>query len=432
MMFGLIVVGTGAVDLLADEPPPADLAAAVQRLVAELDSPRRNQRADAETRLRELGPRILPLLPAPADVRSPSVRSALQKLRGQLEDELAESALKPVTATIQGPASVDQFAAELAQQTGNPGPLSASRHATTVAGLSNTSYWLAIRKLEEQGVATIPLIERPTAASLLGEDVIPRTDCAVGVFRVAVVSADRRPLVGKARQDRLRLRLWLQVEPRLRALFVRFRPAAFTATDALGQRLPSLLSSDALIELLGSDGQQTFPVTLDLVVSSDWGSTSVHLSGQFEVELAAQRVPFEFKLGDLQQSRHKRAAGVDLEVARLEAADRQVLLRVRTAYDRGGTAFESHRTWLYHNAAWLTTDGRQHIKPQLPLDVRQSQDGAIQIHYRFEIDGPDQDQLRFVYEAPTLIAKRTVAFSIPELTIPQPNAPVRKRQGADP
>ena len=81
-------------------------------------------------------------------------------------------------------------------------------------------------------------------------------------------------------------------------------------------------------------------------------------------------------------------------------AGQSARLRVTVSYDTGGPAFESHRTWVYHNAAWIEAD-----KERLPLtdfDALLQTDGSVQLEYRFS-GLPRNKKLRFVYEAPTLL-----------------------------
>ena len=71
----------------ADAAPPD--AAAVERLVEQLDAGTLVERRSAELKLLKLGPDVLPLLPAPELLPNASVREAVRRIRIRLERDQA-------------------------------------------------------------------------------------------------------------------------------------------------------------------------------------------------------------------------------------------------------------------------------------------------------------------------------------------------------
>ena len=68
----------------------------VRQLLVELSAATREQRSLAEKRLLELGPRVLPLLPAPELLPSASVREAVRRvLHGQHPEPEYASGIRP-------------------------------------------------------------------------------------------------------------------------------------------------------------------------------------------------------------------------------------------------------------------------------------------------------------------------------------------------
>ena len=75
---------------------------------------------------------------------------------------------------------------------------------------------------------------------------------------------------------------------------------------------------------------------------------------------------------------------------------------VAVSYDTGGPAFESHRTWMFHNAVYLETEAGRRID-FTEYDTNQQADGAVAVGYRWDKLAAPATQYKFVYEAPTLI-----------------------------
>ena len=75
---------------------------------------------------------------------------------------------------------------------------------------------------------------------------------------------------------------------------------------------------------------------------------------------------------------------------------------VAVSYDVGGPAFESHRTWMFHNAVYLETETGQRID-FTEYDTAQQGNGGVAVSYRWENLVAPATRYKFVYEAPTLI-----------------------------
>ncbi|MGH7202381.1 MAG: hypothetical protein ACREJB_17380, partial [Planctomycetaceae bacterium] len=95
-------------------------------------------------------------------------------------------------------------------------------------------------------------------------------------------------------------------------------------------------------------------------------------------------------------------------------------VRLAVSYDAGGPAFESHRTWIYHNEAYLEDAGGESVPPAGPLRTSLEGDGAVAVEYEFRPLPSPLDQYRLVYVAPTLIVETPIAFRLSA----KPQAPV--------
>ncbi|RMG40609.1 MAG: hypothetical protein D6725_03075 [Planctomycetota bacterium] len=86
-------------------------------------------------------------------------------------------------------------------------------------------------------------------------------------------------------------------------------------------------------------------------------------------------------------------------------------------YGTGGPAFESHRTWLYHNRVYIQRDGNgaSIIRPLPDFLTALSGDGFLEIEYVFAMPTPPTSRDTLVYYAPTLLTHVSVPV---RLTIP--------------
>ena len=146
-------------------------------------------------------------------------------------------------------------------------------------------------------------------------------------------------------------------------------------------------------------------VDTDFEVPPGTEPAGVEFRGSLGIEMAAG--PQAIVFGDLRAAgREKRRAGsvtVTLRSAEFPPAGARpgtVRIEIGMAYDHGGPAFESYRTWMYHNEAVLETAGGRRIAPQPLISTRQQGDGSVAVEYNFaNIAGMPRDY-RFVYVRP--------------------------------
>ena len=103
----------------------------------------------------------------------------------------------------------------------------------------------------------------------------------------------------------------------------------------------------------------------------------------------------------------------------MESADSSGLnaeIGLSVSYDTGGPAFESHRTWIFHNAAYLETKGG--VKTSFTnFETTQQSDGAVGVTYFWSKLAEPREQYRFVYEAPTLIINVPVEIDLSKIPV---------------
>ena len=119
-------------------------------------------------------------------------------------------------------------------------------------------------------------------------------------------------------------------------------------------------------------------------------------------------------LASLRRETHKYgSATVTLQNVEMPSAGEKpgnARIELTLVYDRGGPAFESYRTWMYRNEAYLEAKNGRRLNPRPLVSTRRQGDGSVSVEYNFaDIQGSPRDY-RFVYVAPTLITPLPVEF----------------------
>lgn len=386
----------------------------VRRLVEDLDADTRAVRTQAERSLRDLGPKVLPYLPS-AELVGPGAKESLAKIRFELERRLARESLQGALVTIDGGRTVSDWLDHIANATTNRIDRSRIPAATlaqniSFAGKSERTFWDAMAALEE--AARLRTSGRSTRGELILEP-DAGVSSVLGAFRS---QAFQSRLVGAtlrdglvAGEDLLRLTLELEAEPRLRCLFLKYSASELTAGDL------KPLSPDGKYEVLLADGLRPARLQADFRRPSSESSTTLDVAGRFQVTVAAGSEAIRFTgLQPLTRPKPvpitRRRGGVTVSVQKVQAnADEQELqVEVRVSYDSGGPAFESHRSWLLHNRAYLELPGGRTVELNGGLDPVDQSNGAISAVYTFRHFTGPVNETAFVYVAPTLIVETAV------------------------
>src|SRR5579871_939577 len=221
----------------------------VRTLLEKLSAPTRAERDEAEKRLVERGPKVLPLLPPPELLPSPSVREAVRRIRFELERTAARESVLPSKVTLSGTESTAAALREVSRQSGNRldgrllgdarlrRPVGAAAKAVSfwplLDDLAARHHWRYEYDSSGRGFKLVPL----ETGSQLPEPAVAYS----GAFRVQALPAERIPRgagrVGAKKEDEpsgpafdlLRVALEIMPEPRLRPLFLQIAMSEMTA-----------------------------------------------------------------------------------------------------------------------------------------------------------------------------------------------------------
>ena len=408
-------------------PIAPELRKKVNRLLADLDAESRGVRTAARASLLEMGPAILPLLPDDRTLSNADTRETVGQIRMRLERQRALDTLTASHVTMHGRFPLREVLSRITQQTGNRFDCAAIDPAHLDQELTindeSRSFWSTCDELiQRAGLAYAPvhkpgsLALLPVAKTHLERDLAVRES---GPFRVVILSVEFRPALGESR-NRLRINWSLMAEPRLRPLFASI--AANRLVAGSGDIIFDPATPTAKWELSMGEGSQSLRLTADFEIPAGAQPASVEFNGSLGVEMAAG--PHAFVFDDLTSAgRERRRAGsvtVGLRGGEFSPPGENraaARIEISLVYDQGGPAFESYRTWMYHNEATFEMKNGKRLAPRPIVSTQQQGDGSVAVEYNFaDVEGMPRDY-RFVYVAPTLITRVPVDFRFPKIPL---------------
>ena len=425
-------------DVPAGEGGPQKLDERVAELVADLDADMRDVRVAAQRELLRLGPAVLPHLPAPELLPNSAVRETVRRIRLAIEEQHARESVAPSRVTLDGELPLGAVLRRVTEQTGNAIDVSGLAperlEAVVPTGFRETPFWEVIEALSERGEFRWDIDGQAGGIQVLARGDEPATQpLAVdksGAFRVAVMSAGLRPVAGRPDERILRLEVRFTAEPRLRPLFFAFAGRDLQASTE-DRRLPPF-TPEASKEIPFGESGKDLRVSWDFRVPGDAGIQTVGLAAEATVLTAAGSEPIVFEDVVTSAGAARRRGGVTVtleEVAfrqqrnnmRKDAGGRTARVRVAVSYDTGGPAFESHRTWIYHNQAWLEGPSGQRVGFD-GFTTEMARDGAVAVTYEFDQLQARPHDFKFVYVAPTLLINVPVEVKLAGISVSPPDS----------
>ncbi|MEO1999070.1 MAG: hypothetical protein ABGZ17_27805, partial [Planctomycetaceae bacterium] len=412
-------------------PQPLDqsIRVKVSQLIESLDADQRAERIRAERELRSLGPGVLSVLPDPRVLTSESARVILRQLRIELERQRARASVQASSVSLSGPYTVAQALTAVTAQTGNQidvtglNPAQLQQRMRFPEPGTPETFWPFLDELSGRfGWKCVAGESGRQAVRLIESSGSPGRIAYSGPVRVVLVRSVLQPVFGAPGSDKLRCKMELYVEPRLRPLFLRITGQSITAQSQAGVNFRPLSLSGASLELpLGHDRRRV-PFHVDFIKPQAESSPRFSLRGDVSLQLAAAESQFRFAGLRNANNVARRRNGVTVVLRRAtfkSLPDQSVTARVTitVVYDAGGPPFESHRTWIFHNAAHLVSAVGRRLTTQDGFQIERQSDGGVQITFIFRGLEPPATDCRFVYVAPTLITKIPVRFRFADVPL---------------
>lgn len=409
----ILVIVTGSAYAEDQTSPKGDVRQTVEMLLKKLDSPMLSERVQAERSLLDLGPESLTFLPPPELTPSDSVREAVKRIRVQLERRAARDSALASLVRLSGEMTLAAVLKEVTAQTRNRVELAADAQELANQKISvdydNRPFWECLDDICQR-MKLVSTFDAQRNALLLGlrsskspvELVVQRS----GPYRMAIHAADVRPIVGNETARLLRISGKVSLEPRLRPLFLHFAAGDLSAVTTDGQKLQPWNPAARYEHPVGDAGREV-PLQLDYLIPMGESQSAVNLRGRLSVQLAAgtERVVFDRTSQSAGTARRRGGVTVRLREVAFEppqGEEIQAQIKVTVSYDAGGPAFESHRTWMFHNVVYMENEAHRRFE-FTDYDTLLQVNGAVGVDYRWEHLPSPATQYQFVYEAPTLI-----------------------------
>lgn len=398
-------------------PPKSQLQAQVRSLLLELDADQRARRQKAERELLDLGQGILSLLPPPELLPNHAVRTTVARIRVNLERRQAQESVQPTHIKTSKPMTLSAWLRQMEAQTTNQidaTAVPASIAESQINQTPETSFWHAFEAVLPEKHLRFQFAPDSSSLKIVPET-MPGADAAWkvaidGPFRVAVDSVKARKVTGNAQQQRVRTELSVAPEPRLRALFLKLAAKDFQATGPAGRVFPAA-DAAAQFDLPLGEGGRFVRWNLDFAANGALSEAEIFplkIEGKAMMQIAAASEHIRFT--DLVDGAGtaRRRGGVTVVVQKIQAKPQPdetqtVSIKVLVAYDTGGPAFESHRTWIFHNEVYLDRQEGAPLPPNGGFETDLQTNGSVGVTYHFQGLKGSLADYEFVYVAPTLI-----------------------------
>jgi hypothetical protein len=416
----------------ADE---TEFAQQVDGLVRQLNDNSAARRQAAEAELLQLAgttaattDRLLAALPEESDQMPLAVRERLARIRRQVQDRAAKSAVTATTVTLaakQMPLP-DVFAA-IERQTGNRfkdtrgdfGNAEATNQPAVTLSLENESYWPAVDQVLDQVGLGVYSYAGDDALAVVSRDegAAPRYGQAVysGPFRMEIMEVQAQRDMRLRGRNSLRIKLEVSWEPRLRPIAVSQAAAELTAVDATGRTLP-VAQPDAMLAAEVPAGTQATELILSFAPPSREVATVQSLGGTLRTLLPGRQVKFRFDNLAGAAGKSQRVGGVEVRVDAVRRNNQIWEIHMRLRLDEDNQALESHRGWVFQNLSYLVNAAGETID-NAGLETTMQSRNEVGTAYFFDL--PDGlDGLTWVYETPAAIVELPIEYEIKDIPLP--------------
>ncbi|MBN2218296.1 MAG: hypothetical protein JW719_13050 [Pirellulales bacterium] len=406
--------------VLSDGP-----AAEVRRLVRQLDAPRLEQRNEAEAKLIEMGPAILPALPADEPDASAEVRQRLARVRQALEQKLAAAAVEPSRVTLaKEPRKLSALLGQIERQTGNRiidtrgefGQEPSNPELTLL--LDKTPFWKALQQtLQPAGLNVYPfgpeqavyvVDRRPGSIDLAGADVS-------GPFLFAPLELIGRRKVDDPEEGSLQLALVVAWEPRLSPIGLTQKLAEIQAVDEKGNSLEVDVRLGRLDVPVGPKATSV-RLAIPFVLPPRDVQKIGRLSGTLDALVPGPVETFRFTGLPNAKEVRRRVASATVTLVSVRKNNDTWEVEVRVRFDEAGDALASHRGWIFENEAYLEGPDGKRLDHE-GFETRMQTENEVGLAYFFYLED-SLEKYTFVYKTPAKIFTSRFKYELRDLELP--------------
>lgn len=428
-----LLLWTGLLLAPADEPAASrELADDVARLVRQLDASELSQRDDAERKLLELGPAVLPLLPVIGERTPAEVALRVTRVQQKVLQAQANAAAEPTTVTLKGTdLPISEVLAAVAKQTGNP--ITDHREAfgqeksdpKVSVDFEKTQFWKALDLVLDKTDLTLYGFTGQRGAFVINRpgDDSPRTARAVyaGLFRLEPA---RFEAVRDLRSDKMQsLKFYMEAtwEPRLQPFAILQPLGQVSAVGDDGDAI-AVAGADAEPEATIREGISAAELEIPLSLPKRSTEKIRSLKGKLLALVPGPVEDFRFRTPNVAAKNappkrvEQRKAGATVTIDQVRRNNEVWEVSLRVKFDDPSTALESHRSWILDNEAYFVDAAGTRAEPGGYEQTRQAKD-EVGINYFFDLK-EHPSKLDFVYRTPITILELSVDYEFRDLRLP--------------
>jgi hypothetical protein len=429
---GLLALAFGASGAFGQQASETALKDRVAQLVERLESPKVETRAAAEKSLIDLGPRVLPLLPASVARGKADLAERVERVRSALREKEDQSNLGPSRITLKGKGMrLTEAIKALQKQSGNfiTDLREANGDEATNPALDldieDKVFFEAFDIIAEKaGIAITPYTNDGTLGITAGGMQASAGTPAMakpmlvysGPFRIqfkeiAIVKNFATTAAGTATAQ-----FDVMWEPRLRPMLLSLKNEDLKIVDDQGKEVKPQVGQEANETGLRA-GNCAAEVNLNLIAPERAAKVLSSMKVKGMVTVPAGMKTFKFpSLAATNVSQKQGDITVTLESAEVDEQTWKVALVV--AYPEGGPAFESYRQGLFNNRLWLQKPDGSRFEHNGGYNNTGSDEGKISFEYMFvDAPGKPSDHM-LVYESPAKVVSIPLEFEFKDVPLP--------------
>jgi len=415
----------------APQAPSADeaLAAKVKTLLGKqgLGNDELAKREAAEKALIEIGPDVLPLLPASNASIPAEDKIRLGRVRNALVKAEVEAATRPSIVSLTGEMPFSEAIAKIAEQTGNKlvdyrEQFNQEKSDPKVkVSLEKVPFWQALDTVLDAAGMTIYNFDEEKGAlaftSKAGNAAARVGHCSYsGLFRLEPSKIEARRDLKDAGMHELKLTVDAVWEPRVRPIVLEVPLAGVSAKDENDSDI-GINRTEGTLEVPVEGNRAGVEIEFPLEAPARSVKTLASLKGKVTAVVLGKVESFEFADIDKAKSAVMERGGVTVvvESCRKNGDIYDVSMRVR--FDRAANALESHRGWIYDNESYLL-DAKGNRIDSAGLEATLIDVNAVGLSYKFDLDYASPTGCKFVYKTPAAITRIPVSFELKGIDLP--------------
>lgn len=405
----------------------------INRFVQQLNDDSAAERDAAEAKLLELAgtttvatDKFLELLPQDNDQMPLAVRERLSRIRQQVEERVAKSAVEATTVTLSAKEMpLREVFAEIEKQTGNK--LADNREQNDDAGsaaeitieLNEEPFWPALDQILDKATLGVYAYGGEDALSIVNRagDERPRHGAAhyAGPFRIEVLEIQGQRNLRQPNRQSLKLQMEVAWEPRLRPIALSQPVADVSATTDNGETL-SVSQPDAVLDVEVPMGTQAAEIVLPFSLPSRDAKRITTLRGKLRALVPGRQAKFEFDDLANAAGKSQRRGGVQVTLDDVRKNNAIWEVHMRMALDEDNEALQSHRGWAFQNLSYLVGEDGEPIDNAGFETTRQTAN-EVGVAYLFDLP-QGIEGLTWVYETPAAIVELPVEYELKDIELP--------------